>query len=219
MATWHWLVERVTWERLLTKRHKANGGAVIAARALHTTVILSVGFLVLFNLFECVLGVRQLGFIPSWAVLKCQLDWGMPYIVGGFGATYAGFYARFSSQWTYLAGTYNQIKRAECAKEWNKKALAQWKAGYIEDAETLHLTTKSSVAPTIWVWLNNRDVAQEFEANTPLGKKLRPEILERVKVAIRREIAERWDEAAAAAWEAEEARKQSESAARKRLLR
>jgi hypothetical protein len=55
-------------------------------------------------------------------------------------------YARFSSQWSYLAGVYNQIKAAECRTGFQETVLAQWKAGFIEDAADLHLLRKAMFA-------------------------------------------------------------------------
>ncbi len=52
----------------------------------------------------------------------------LPWLGALFGAVYAGLYARFASQWLYLANTYNQIKAAECRSESSARPLAEWKA-------------------------------------------------------------------------------------------
>lgn len=68
--------------------------------------------------------------------------------VGGaiFAGAYTALYARFASQWSYLAGVYNQIMAAQVRvappDSEGRRALEFWKAGFIEDAEDLHLATK-----------------------------------------------------------------------------
>lgn len=64
-----------------------------------------------------------------------------------FGATYAALYTRFSSQWTYLAGLYNQLMATQAhAPIDNDPERAgiylAWEAAFIEDADDLHLSTK-----------------------------------------------------------------------------
>jgi len=81
-----------------------------------------------------------------------------------FAACYVALYSRFSSQWTYLANVYNQIKAAETSAETDKKILiAEWKAGFIEDALTLHLAYKPIFSATINVWGRDESVAEAFE--------------------------------------------------------
>ena len=86
-----------------------------------------------------------------------------------FAATYAGLYAKFASQWTYLASLYNQIKAAECSAGCDAKPLAQWKAGYLEDALELHLALKPNVASIIHMWGRDADVEKAFREYTPGG--------------------------------------------------
>src|SRR5438046_3051938 len=64
--------------------------------------------------------------------------------VGGvlFAGAYTAFYARFASQWSYLAGVYNQIMAAQVrgipTDPAGQNAFDAWQAGFIEDAEELH---------------------------------------------------------------------------------
>ncbi|GAB3758710.1 hypothetical protein GCM10028796_04790 [Ramlibacter monticola] len=111
----------------------------------------------------------------SWAGLGRQFIETAPWFAAAAGAVYAALYARFSSQWSYLAALYNQIKQAEielfCADSCNegsaKKKLAQWKAGYIEDAQDLHLHTKGNIAGIIHFWGEDSDVADAFTSWAP----------------------------------------------------
>lgn len=92
----------------------------------------------------------------------------LPWLGALFGAVYAGLYARFASQWLYLANTYNQIKAAECRSESSARPLAEWKAGFIEDADGLHLATKPLFASVIAHWAREAAVAQAY-ADTVTG--------------------------------------------------
>lgn len=92
-----------------------------------------------------------------------------PWFAAAAGAVYAALYARFSAQWSYLAGVYNQIKQCEVelhgAGPVNSDALikfAEWKAGYIEDAHNLHLHAKESVSATIHLWGKDELVEAAF---------------------------------------------------------
>jgi len=125
-------------EWLLTKYDIPNGGVVIIIRSFLSSLFLFIIFISLknivdpskswsFSFFDLRLQVMQL--IPVYGIL--------------FGAIYTALYARFSSQWSYLASLYNSIKETE-ALNGDEDILAEWKAGFIEDAENLHLACKSS---------------------------------------------------------------------------
>lgn len=86
------------------------------------------------------------------------------------GAVYASLYARFASQWSYLAGVYNQIKAAECGQKCDRIALAEWKAGFIEDAEDLHLARKPVFASIIHAWVKDAEVEVRFLKDVPGGE-------------------------------------------------
>lgn len=91
-----------------------------------------------------------------------------------FGATYAAFYARFVSQWTYIANLYNQIKQAEVAaagtahgRKQQKLVLAQWKAAFIEDALTVHMASKQPMKGVVQAWYGDQLVRHQFLRHTP----------------------------------------------------
>jgi len=95
---------------------------------------------------------------------------------------YASLYARYSAQWNYLAGVYNRIKETEARGATDAtalKAMAQWKAGFIEDADDLHLAGKPMFASTIRAW-SNADVEQEFVDHTHEGRARWSELMKRV---------------------------------------
>ncbi len=158
--TLHRLADTLSGEFIL-KWFESNGGTVIVLRAMYIT------FWVMYVSAVFILWVD-----PSWPetqvlsyIGKRLIDL-LPWCGPVFGGVYLALYARFSSQWTYLAGVYNQIKQAEVSAA-NTGALDQWRAGYIEDAYFLHLALKPSVASVIYAWLKNKGVRKAFVAHTP----------------------------------------------------
>lgn len=91
-----------------------------------------------------------------------------------FGAVYAALYARFVSQWTYMANLYNQIKEVEVSlssgthnsSSSQPNSMAEWKAGFIEDAVMLHMATKPTMAGIIRAWYADAAVSAALKAHT-----------------------------------------------------
>ncbi|HEX2451656.1 MAG TPA: hypothetical protein VHJ69_10965 [Gemmatimonadales bacterium] len=113
----------------------------------------------------------------------CKLRSARPshWLGGILAAVYAALYARFAAQWTHLAGLYNQIKAAEVRAaesdtEKTKQALANWKAGFIEDADALHLATKPMFAVIIRHWLAEEVVRSEYLAYGLYGQQRLPQL-------------------------------------------
>lgn len=148
----------------LLKTFKANGGTVIALRAIWITVI----FAGLSMIAASALDPSRVGPI-SWSG-AADVFWEISSNVTIFlGASYLALYARFVSQWSYLAGLYNLIKQAEAVTGANKCVIAEWKAGYLEDAENLHLAGKNNLAPVLHAWVKDRGVVKAYIKNTPGG--------------------------------------------------
>ncbi len=171
---WHHFVTAITFEWILrTRARRSNGGDVILARSFLTALAVFLFILVIENLLD---PDRTWQF--SMDVLRRQMISKLPWFGGIFAAVYVGLYTRFSSQWSYLANVYNQIKSAEvkAAAASSKKtsaaetALAEWKAGFIEYAEYLHLATKESVAPVIYHWGRQPLVMAEYLRGVPAGE-------------------------------------------------
>jgi len=142
------VVEIVSSEWLLTRLPLQNGGGIILLRSLLTSLEIYILIVILYN--------EQISTTPHW-------------FGAIFAAVYAGFYARFASQWSYLANLYNQIKATECTKDCNADELAKWKAGFIEDAEELHLAAKPLFASVLLAWAGDQTVKAMFEKYTPGG--------------------------------------------------
>lgn len=156
------IVRWFSFESFASNSRRGNGGGVIAARAAMVALVtysLTVALLQL-------LGPSS-ACDPSCMTLRQQCARSLPTLGAAFAAAYVAFYARFSSQWTYLAGVYNQIKAAEVRGVGdNNVPLAQWKAGFIEDADELHLARKPLFASVIRAWGNDEDVKRQYDVLT-----------------------------------------------------
>jgi hypothetical protein len=91
----------------------------------------------------------------------------IPWFGAIFGAVYVALYAPFASQWSYLAGVYNQIRQTFVTqKDWysgNAIHMELWNAGFIEDALDLHLATKPAFAPFLLRLLDDEGVREKFK--------------------------------------------------------
>ena len=159
-----------------------NGGGVVVARSIWIGCVA----------FLCYIAVlERLAVGSSWHFssehLRAQVVANLS--VGGaiLAGAYAALYARFSSQWLYLAGLYNQIMAVQvqpssATDEVHERMLAFWKAGFIEDAEAVHLATKPMYAAVIASMLRNERVRKAYVASTVAGeaglKKLESRITE-----------------------------------------
>ena len=153
----------------------ANGGTVIFLRAISITATLLLITMCLHNLIspDLVYPIKLVNF-------RHQLIQLAPWGAALFAGCYVALYTRFSAQWSYLANLYNMIKQAEIsmkgtaagqARDDQEKILCEWKAGYIEDALELHLSSKSNVAAIIKSWGSSVEVEKEFRSNTFDGDK------------------------------------------------
>jgi hypothetical protein len=152
---------------LLNRR--PNSGAVILTRSLWVTILVGVAALAL---------MERLSTDATWRLALPHRDIFrdlLPWLGAIFGATYAGLYSRFASQWTYLAGLYNQlmataIQRTAGIDQEQGKILAAWRAGFIEDAEDLHLATRPLYAAVILSLLKYPGVKDSYVQHTAGGE-------------------------------------------------
>jgi len=183
--TWHKFARVASFEWFLTPT-RPNGGDIVLARSLCVALELTAVALVLRNLID-----PDLGWTFSLNSLALQVIELAPWFVAAAGAVYAALYARFSSQWGYLAALYNQIKQVEIEllhagasdEQKAEEKLAQWKAGYIEDAQDLHLHTKGNIAGIIHFWGNDAEVVSAFTRWAPGGKERWERVRDDVRVA------------------------------------
>lgn len=183
---WKRGVDWISGEHFLEKW--PNGGSIIALRSLRLGLIIWL----LVTAVEHTLDPQR-AMVFSLDELKSSLAGSLPTLGAIFAAVYVALYARFASQWSYLANVYNQIKAAEtridpgCQQA--KDAMSHWKAGFLEDAHTLHLASKPSVAPILVAWGKLPDVRKAFEEDTPGGRHLLGVLLRRAEAAVQHEQA------------------------------
>lgn len=170
MSLVSWLVSFISGEWMLT-RGRPNGGDVVIFRTLWVGTLLIVIFAVINVTAQPITSVCNFVF-STWTELLCILRSTQGSLV--YGAVYAALYARFTSQWSYMANLYNQIKQAEITaqKPLRKVALSQWKAGYIEDAYVTHMATKPMVAGVIRAWYSDPYVQDAFAKHTTDHRKI-----------------------------------------------
>ena len=171
------LIEYLSGEWMLTKLGKANGGTIIFLRSLQVAVTLFIVALIMVNLFNPSRGWRF-----SFEELQIQVIDRISWFGALFAAAYAALYARFSSQWLYLANIYNSIKRTEISVGYARlDKMAEWKAGFMEDAEHLHMAKKRNFAPIINVWGKDPLVKKKYILHTPGGEVRYNNLMESVK--------------------------------------
>lgn len=170
LTYWEKIVCLISCEWILTNLRRPNGGDVILLRSLLITIFVS---------------------ILGWLL---PIGWNVTTAWFGtiFAAVYVALYARFSQQWQYIANLYNQIKAAEVRASGEKstddakKQIGMWKAGFIEDAETLHLATKPMVASIIRAWGNEELVRQSYIAHTIGGENRFSNLMRNIEAACKR---------------------------------
>jgi hypothetical protein len=125
----------------------------------------------------------------SWNELGAQTLAHVTWIGAIFATVYALLYSRFASQWTYLAGVYNQIKAVQLRDQVNGTVLAEWKAGFIEDCDDLHLLRKPMFASIANEWITNGTdkvtVIENLDKHAPGGEKRRIRIASEVAAVVK----------------------------------
>ena len=189
------VVAGLSFEFLLIRYRRANGGTIILVRALLTSLVLyglAIGFK------HAIDPTRSWHF--SSLELRLELLRSFQWFGAIFAGVYAALYARFSSQFTYLANLYNQIKQAEVREaekgsEASALKLCEWKAAFLEDAEVLHLSTKPIFASVISAWVSDARVQACYARLTPGGKARLDDLLRDVARSYEREV-EKWKRSA-----------------------
>ena len=169
----------ISSEWILTKLDIPNGGAVIFFRSLMSSIFI---FLLVLGFLNVIDPTKSWAF--SMNELRVEIIDKFTWFGAIFAAMYTGLYARFASQWSYLAGLYNSIKETE-AKSPDGQVIAQWKAGFLEDADNLHIACKGTFVTTIKAWGEYEDVKREFISNSPGGEKRFNRLMRRVNESIR----------------------------------
>lgn len=183
-AALNWVVWFLSGEWLL--KWWSNGGLTVLLRALWSSVFLYAASLALWEISDPHSIARF-----SWSALRSAVNETVPWLGALFGATYAALYARFASQWRYMADLYNSIMAAQVsgvsANGARQRSLANWKAAYVEDLEDLHLISKPMYAQLAKDLLEDEQVRSQFRKCTLGGRARLAEIDRVINKAIRRE--------------------------------
>lgn len=166
---WAWmarLLSAISGEFL--PRRRPNSGTVVLVRSLLSALAVYLTAIGIHSRLQPGSTWR-----PSWHEFRLLTANTLPWFGAIFAVTYAALYSRFSSQWTYLANLYNSIMTAQIQAprdEDNCRAYAAWMAGFIEDAEELHLALKPIYASVILSLLEKPGVREMYATHTPGGK-------------------------------------------------
>jgi hypothetical protein len=161
----------------------ANGGGVIFWRSVWITVL----FLLPLGLWlqsVAKAGCPKCHPAPGVLLEIAKTTDTVPWLGAIFAAVWAALYARFASQWTYLAGVYNQMREAQATRlrELQPDAnehLLLWRAGFVEDALDLHLATKPIFGTFIQRLLQYPEIVARFDEYSDGGQQKRRERLEK----------------------------------------
>lgn len=167
MAFWSKLVTLLSFEWILTRFRRPNGGDIILLRALLIALLIYLSVIGVKNLLD-----PERGFSYDGEELRKQIGATLHWFGALVGSIYAALYTRFASQWRYLANLYNKIKEAEAkyGDTVSNDVICSWKAGFLEDAEDLHLAKKQLFVSVINAWGKDSKVRQAFIENSPGGK-------------------------------------------------
>jgi hypothetical protein len=176
------LLKYATGEFLLDKY--ANGGGLVVARALITSLWIYVIAAWIWS------GTSdETSADLSWSGILFAIHETMAWFGAIFAAVYVAFYARYSSQWSYLAGLYNQLMMVGVGPKPSDKlaqrALIRWQVGFISDAKTLHLDRKEDFIHVVREYLKRPEVYRE--ASTTFDAQELEQIMRRVDLLSERD--------------------------------
>lgn len=166
MAVWSKIVAFLSFEWILTKYRRPNGGDIILMRAILIASLLYFSAIGVKSYLE---PERVLAFDSE--ELRKQISSTLHWFGALLGSIYAALYTRFASQWRYLANLYNKIKETEAkyGDAASKDAIAFWKAGFLEDADDLHLAKKQLFVSVLNAWGKDNKVKSAFVKYSPGG--------------------------------------------------
>jgi len=142
-------------------KNRPNGGTVVMLRTSYITFLY-------YSLSVLVFSITREDIIFwtfSWNELRINIGDTLPWLGAIFAGVYVALYTRFSSQWSYLAGLYNQLMSACLTLSEDQKkssTLVNWKAAFVEDAMKLHPATKSEFAVAVKQMLQDDEVRSAF---------------------------------------------------------
>lgn len=162
-----------------------NGGSAVLFRSLWTSIIL---YILTVGFKTAIAPGHMWQF--DWTSCRLIISETIPWLGTIFAAAYVAYYSRFAAQWSYLANLYNQIMMTSVQNPpegtTSAERLEIWEAGFIEDAEDLHLATKPMFAMVIKSLLNKPGVRSAYIDGTVGGKDRLENLEDRIKKVIKK---------------------------------
>lgn len=171
-------------EWLFTLTRRPNGGDMVLVRSLWITLIVYVAALIARRSIHPELSVEA-----DFDQLRMEIVSTIPWLGAIFAGVYASLYTRFASQWMYLANLYNKIKETSVRNRGAEKysAMAEWKAGFLEDAQLMHLATHRVFVAVVQQWGGEREVERKFLQHCPRGERRFDGLMRDVDAALQRQ--------------------------------
>lgn len=176
---WNARVWFLSCEWILTCVGIPNGGSVILVRSFFSAVVLLCTYVGLSNVLD-----PSRAWVFSFKELQVQVSSMFSSFGLIIGAVYTALYTRFASQTAYLSDVYNQIKNVECQTSSDGERalrLAEWKAGFIEGAEIVHLALKPLFASVIRAWAEDSSVSDAYARTVKNGQRRLENLLGEIK--------------------------------------
>lgn len=159
----------------MLRNGRPNGGDVVLCRAFQVAVVMYVPAMALSSWAK-----SGWSFEFDWLELGHATSETLPWLGAVFAGAYVVLYSRFSAQWGYLAGVYNQIMSTMASLPSDdadrQEHMDAWLAGFIEDAVALHLAAKRIFAEIIWNSLRNEKFRENLDDSKTFGAALRTEL-------------------------------------------
>lgn len=163
--------------------NRSNSGAVVFVRSFWTATLIYIATILLKISIdphpEIALNISQ---------IRTEVAATLPWLGAIFAGAYVALYTRFASQWSYLAGIYNDMMSAAVqmapADPGALSALHLWQAGFIEDADDLHLAQQPVFAAVIKGVLLKPEVRSNFVQHSSGGQARLDRIEAQIAVAL-----------------------------------
>ena len=146
-------------------RNRSNSGSVVFLRSVIVALYIFIFALWLLQIID-----PDRTWMPSLKEAQIVVGKNLAWLGAIFAAVYTGFYTRYASQWTYIAGLYNQIMAAASTSNVpvdQNEALLNWQCGFIEDCYHLHLDRKEVFSFVIKQMLSDSAMLKNFIECTP----------------------------------------------------
>lgn len=149
--------------------NRPNGGDVIFIRS--TIITVEISFLALLMVNANQLAVEMLMELPIYLDFISERT---VWIGAIFVVCYTALYSRSSAQVSYISDLYNRIMEISvCTPSGyiDHENFNILKAGFVEDAITLHLARKDIFAPTVLNFLKDSEVRTMLLSSSPFSSK------------------------------------------------